>query len=521
MADSASNPNPDSARPDASGSASASADSLNTPAAAGAPGSGGPPGGEFLSPSDARILIRMLVLAAFSSALMLTPVNVAVPQIMAHFGIDAVTSSWLPLVYLIAVGVTVVPAARIAERVGRAQVFRVALACAALGSLLAALTMSFGWLLAARVVQGIGAGMCFSVSSAMVAQSVPPRERGEKLGVVLTATYLGLTFGPFLGGLFTQYLHWRLVLALPVPLLLASFWIAVGRGLVLPKIPMPEGRFDFLGALLYGVGMTLFILGVSSLPGRTYALVTLVGVVLLVIFVRHGLKVAQPIFNVRLFVRNVLFARSCLASVLMYAAIFSTTFVLSILLQEIHGLSALNSGLMLTIQPLVMATLSKRTGRWSDVVEPRFLASGGLLVCAFGLVLMGFSGGAGGLWLTAAGLLCTGLGVAAFSAPNHNAIMGSVARSEIGAASSALAVMRILGQMLSMVCVACVFSWLAQGLESGVLAGVEFGPDDPNTVLTHDWLERTACLWSLRIAAVLCLGGALVSFFRGDLHARA
>lgn len=521
MVDSASNPDANSVGPTSSAGARGSADSPSKRADPASARSGGPPVADFLSPSDARILIQMLVLAAFSSALMLTPVNVAVPQIMAHFGIDAVTSSWLPLVYLIAVGVTVVPAARVAERVGRAQVFRVALACAALGSVLAAVTASFGWLLAARVVQGIGAGMCFSVSSAMVAQSVPPRERGEKLGVVLTATYLGLTFGPFLGGLITQYLHWRLVLALPVPLLLLSLGIVVARGLVLPKIPAPEGRFDFVGALLYGVGMTLFILGVSSLPGRTHVLVSLVGVVLLIIFVRHGLKVEQPIFNVRLFARNALFARSCLASVLMYSAIFSTTFVLSILLQEIHNLSALKSGLLLTIQPLMMATLSKRAGRWSDVVEPRFLASGGLLVCAFGLVLMGFSGGAGGLLLTAVGLLCTGLGVAAFSAPNHNAIMGSVARSEIGAASSALAVMRILGQMLSMVCVACVFSWLAQGLESGVLAGVEFGPNDPNVVLSHDWLERTACLWSLRIAAVLCLGGALVSFFRGDLHTRA
>lgn len=459
------------------------------------------PAPEFASAADIRVLLSTLVLAAFSSALMLTPVNIAVPRIMHTFGIDAAASSWLPLTYLIAVGATVVPAGRIAERVGRQKVFVMALCLASVGSILAALTQSFPGLLGARVVQGLGAGMLFSVSSAMVAQSVPPKERGEKLGLVLTATYLGLTVGPLIGGLLTQFLHWRFVLAVPVPLLAGSLAIALGRGLTLPTVETPPGRFDLLGALLYVVGMVTLIVGVAALPAPRAALLTLIGLCLMAAFIRHGLKAPHPVFNVRLFFSNVLFARSCFASVLMYAAIFSTTFVMSILLQEVHDLSAVASGFMLTIQPLLMASLSKRTGRLSDVIEPRRLATGGLLLCATGLLLMGYSSGAGGLWLAATGLVFTGLGVAAFSAPNHNAIMGSVKRHELGAASSALAVVRILGQMLSMVTVACVFSWLAR-----------------DGVLVEPALGEVACLVSLRIAAFLCVVGAVVSYLRGNLH---
>lgn len=456
----------------------------------------------FATDAQVRVLLSTLVLAAFSSALMLTPVNIAVPNIMRTFGIDAATSSWLPLSYLIAVGATVVPAGKIAERMGRPRMFVLALCLASVGSLLAAATVSFAGLLGARVVQGVGAGMMFSVSSAMVAQSVPPKQRGEKLGLVLTATYLGLTVGPLVGGLLTQFLHWRFVLAVPVPLLLASLTIALGRGLIVPKTDAPTGKFDLRGAVLYASGMVSLIIGVSALPDPRATALAIVGLVLLVSFVRHGLRATTPVFDVRLFFKNPLFARSCFASVLMYSAIFSTTFVMSILLQEGHRLSAVSSGALLTIQPLLMAGLSKRTGRLSDIVEPRWLATGGLVLCSGGLLLMSASMRDGGLWFAAIGLTFSGLGVATFSAPNHNAIMGSVQRHELGAASSALAVVRILGQMLSMVTVACVFSWLARDL-----------------TLTAPLLSQTACLWSLRIAAALCVIGAVVSYLRGNLHA--
>jgi len=447
----------------------------------------------------ARPVMIAVVLTAFGSALNLSPVNVAVPAMMADFGVDAGAGSWIPLSYLLAVAVAVVPAGQVAGRVGRAQVLVAALGVTSLGCLAGAVAPGFAALVAARVVQGVGAGMCFAVSTAMIAEAVPPSKRGEKIGVALTATYLGLTVGPLVGGLLSDLVGWRAVLVAPVPLLVAALVVTSTRLAPASRPYAPDEPFDLAGAALYGAGMVLGIWGASSLPALSAVLAALAGAVVFGAFVRHVTRVEVPVFDVRLFVTRPLFGRSCLAAVLMYAGLFSTTFVMSLYFQNARGMGAFEAGAILVAQPVFMATLARPVGRWSDTREPRVLASAGLGLSTLGLLVMSVSHAAAPLALPVAGLALSGLGMALFSSPNHNAIMGAVERRDLSAASAALAVMRIVGMMASMVVVALVFSLLDAGTSDGarLIAGIH---------------------WSLRAAALLSAVGVWVSWTRGDLH---
>lgn len=447
-------------------------------------------------------LMLAVVLTAFGSALLLSPVNVAVPAMMAHFDVGAGASSWVPLSYLLAVAVSVVPAGRASGHFGRAAVLAAALTVAAVGSILAAAAPDFGLLLAARAVQGIGAGMSFAVSSAMIAEAVPPSQRGEKIGISLTATYLGLTVGPFVGGTLIESVGWRAVLVAPVPLALVALGITVKT--LVPRSPpfAPGEPFDFQGAGFYALGMVLAIWGASSLPSAPATAALVIGIAVLWAFVRHAMRTDHPVFDVRLFVERPLFGRSCLAAVSMYAALFSTMFVMSLYLQNLRGLGAFEAGALLMAQPVFMATLARPVGRLSDTYEPRILASAGLAVGTLGLLLMSMSHPDVPLTLPMAGLALSGLGMALFSSPNHNAIMGSVERRELSAASAAVAVMRIVGMMISMVVVALVFSVLEVDTSKGadghaLAAGIR---------------------WALLAAAALSLVGIWISWTRGNLH---
>ena len=162
------------------------------------------------------------------------------------------------------------------------------------------------------------------------------------------------------------------------------------------------------------------------------------------------MRTTVPIFDVKLFLGNRVFALSNLAALINYATTFAVTFILSLYLQYIKGLTPKEAGLLLIAQPVMMALVASFAGRWSDRFSPRLLASGGMAVIAVGLVML--------LWLNASTpngyllttLLVLGIGFGLFSSPNTNSVMSSVERKDLGIASATVATMRLTGQMVSM-----------------------------------------------------------------------
>ena len=227
------------------------------------------------------------------------------------------------------------------------------------------------------------------------------------------------------------------------------------------------------------------------------------GGVLLIFFFFFERRKDQPVFEVSLFFNNRLFAFSSLAALISYAATFAVTFLMSLYLQFIKGMSPQATGLILICQPVVQACLSPLAGRLSDKVEPLRLASAGMAVTATGLLLLSFTGAGTPLYHIVVILLLMGFGFALFSSPNMNAIMGSVDKANYGLASGTVATMRLLGQMASMATATLMFALF--------IGRAQIGPENYDRYLL-------SFKYTLLIFFVLCLIGICFSLLRGDLR---
>lgn len=373
---------------------------------------------------------------------------------------DAVGLGWVATASLLGAGMFLVPMGRLADIRGRRRVFAWGLGVYAVASFLAMiagvrafvrLSPFFGGnlLLCARLVQGIGGAMVFGTGVAILTSVYPAEKKGFALGVNTAMVYLGLSLGPFIGGVLTQRFGWRAVFAVNLPLSLGALGLVVW-GL---KGEWAEARgegFDLTGALIYAAGILLLLLGFSRLPGFSGFLMVICGIGALVAFGFLELRRENPVFPLRIFLGNPVFTFSNLAALLNYSATAAVGLLLSLYLQFVRGLSAQAAGLILVSQPVVMALFSPVAGRVSDRLEPRVLASLGMGISALGLFLFALLTERTGRMGVIAGLVLVGFGFALFSAPNTSAVMGAVEPRRYGVASATLGTMRLLGQMLSL-----------------------------------------------------------------------
>ena len=450
---------------------------------------------------------RSVVLIVSTAAAFLTPftssaLNVALPSIGREFSMTAVLLGWVATAFILSAAVCLVPFGKLADIHGRKRIFGWGSLFYAMTSILSAVAASPGFLLASRVLQGIGGAMIFSTGMAMLTSAYPLGERGKVLGINVSSTYLGLSLGPVLGGVLTQNLGWRSI-----------FWIQGALGLVVFGLVLAylrgewaeaKGeRFDASGSLLLALTLIAVMLGLSRLPKFAGWILLVAGVGAGAFFVRLETRKSNPVLDMNLFRRNTVFAFSNLAALVNYAATFAVGFLVSLYLQYVKGLTPQKAGLILIAQPVMMAVFSPLAGRLSDKIEPRFLASSGMALSVLGLLLLSFLGPATGFGFIVAALVVLGFGFALFSSPNTNAVMSSVEKPSYGVASATLGTMRATGQMLSMGAAMLIFSIF--------LGAARITPDVFPQFLAA---VRTA-FWFF---AALCLGGVFASLSRGRLR---
>ena len=447
-------------------------------------------------------VLLVTTLAGFLIPFMGSSVNIALPSIGVELTMHAVALAWVATAYLLASAMLLVPFGRLADIIGRKRIFTVGMVIYTAGSLLAGLSNSSEVLIAARVVQGMGGSMLFSTAAAILVSAFPVNERGRVLGINVAAVYLGLSAGPSLGGLLTQYFGWRSVFLSNVPLGLliigAVFWRLRGdwaeaRG----------ERFDIAGSIIYSLALVALIYGFTLIPELYGFAVTALGVIGLFVFVWWEMKVDSPVLDMGLFRRNTVFAMSNLAALINYSATFAVSFLLSFYLQYIKGLSPRDAGIVLVAAPAIQAIFSPMAGRLSDRIEPRIVSSLGMGLSAVGLLLFTFINGNTSLGYIVAGLVVLGFGFALFSSPNTNAVMSSVQSRYLGVASATLATMRQVGMMLSM--------GLAMLLFALNMGKVQIAPE-------HYPMLLTSIHVAFIIFTVLCICGIFASLARGRVR---
>ncbi len=393
--------------------------------------------------------MAVAAVASFLTPFSGSATNVALPSLARDFALDAVSLSWVGMAYLLAAAVALVPLGRLADIHGRKQVFTWGVLTYAAASLACALAPTGTLLLAARVLQGLGGAAIFGTNVAILTSVLPPGRRGAALGLNVASVYLGLSLGPFLGGLLTDLLGWRSLFHLGAALGL-GLALVVRRGLAGEWREARGEPFDRAGALLYAAGLLALMVGFSRLPAVRAAGLAAAGLALLCGFVAWERRIRHPLLPVELFLGNRVFALSNAAALVNYSATFAVGFLLSLHLQYVQGLSARAAGLVLVAQPAVMTLVSPFAGRLSDRCEARLVASAGMALTALGLGLLATLSATTPLGATVACLLVLGCGFGLFSSPNTNAVMAVVERHQYGVASAALGTMRLSGQMLSM-----------------------------------------------------------------------
>lgn len=452
-------------------------------------------------PALERSALIVATLTSFMGPFMISSVNVALPAIQSDLQMDAVQLSWISTAYLLAVAVGLVPAGKIADIHGRKKIFASGLGIYTLGSGLAALADSATMLIVLRVFQGLGAALFVATGMAIITSIFPPNKRGRVIGIYVAAVYIGLSVGPFAGGFLTHYLGWRSIFLIMLPLGLFSLLVTL-HYLKGEWLGEPGQRLDIAGCLLYASAILGMVYGATRLPSALGLIMLFSGCLLLFIFIRHQLAARFPVFDVHLFAGNKTFAYSSLAALLNYSATFAVTFLMSLYLQYLKGMSPQTAGSILMAQPIMMALFSPLAGRLSDRIEPRLLATSGMVVTVTGVLLFSMLQPDTPTPLIIANLVLLGTGFALFSSPNMNAIMGAVEKRHYGLASGTVATMRLLGQMMSMAIATVVLSL--------IIGHQAITPEN------YDLFIRSIHT-VFRISALLCLSGVYFSWFRGAL----
>jgi EmrB/QacA subfamily drug resistance transporter len=440
----------------------------------------------------------VICLTAFLVPFMGSAINLALPQIGATFAMNAISLSWISTSYLIATAVLQVPFARLADLIGRKKVFFFGLALFSINNFLCGLAPSAFFLILFRTLAGLGSAMIFGTNMAILTAVFQPHERGKAFGINTSVVYFALASGPFIGGMITHYWSWQTLFFI-IGILCILVVIYGAFCLKGEWIESKGESFDYVGSVIYAIGLFSLIFGFSRLPQMDAFLLILLGIAAFAGFVSYELKHRQPVFNVRIFSGNKVFGLSSLSALINYASTSAVAFMMSLYLQYARGFNAQNAGLILIAQAIVQSLVSLYAGRLSDRFNPALLATTGMGIIVVGLAGLTFISISTPVAFLIVWLVLLGIGFGLFSSPNTNVIMGSVEKKYLGQASATMGTMRLTGQAFSM--------GIAMMAISLFVGNKMITPE-----LVPDFMKSLHITFAL--CAVLCIVGTYASSFR-------
>jgi EmrB/QacA subfamily drug resistance transporter len=396
-----------------------------------------------------RSVMIVAAFAAFLTPFLGSAVNLALPSIGKDLNASAIGLGWVISSFILSSAIFLLPFGRLADIIGRKKVFSTGILLFTISTFLIIFSWNLTSLIVLRIIQGISGAMIFGTSLAIITSVFPAGERGRAIGINITAVYLGLTAGPVIGGFLTHYFGWRSIFAFLVPFGIASL-ILIKAKIKSEWADSKGEKFDWKGSVIYGIALFAFMYGFSKLPSAIGWIFLIIGVFMAVVFIIFENTSSNPVFDIRLILRNRVFAFSGIAALINYSATSAIGFFISLYLQYLKGFDARTAGLVMISQPIAMTLLSPLAGKLSDKYDPGVIASIGMGLTAAGLILLCFLTPVTPVYAIVALLLLMGIGFGLFSSPNSNAIMSSVEKRYLGVASGVVGTMRMVGQMLSM-----------------------------------------------------------------------
>ncbi|MCQ4088245.1 MFS transporter [Saccharibacillus sp. JS10] len=453
-----------------------------------------------------RILI-ILNLFTFMATLDGSIINVALPTITRELGLELGHAQWVSSIYLMAICSFILLFGRFGDIFGKIRIFRIGTVIFVVGSLLCGLSGSLTTLIAARVIQAIGASMTMANSQGIVTDIFPDNERGKALGFVGTFVSLGSIAGPGIGGIMVSSLGWESIFWINVPLGLIA--ILLGAKLLPKDIQTAKKKVDGAGSLLFaGFIVSLIaaiLLGqeVGYSDWRIIALLVFAAVAFMV-FLRLESRIKEPMLDLDLF-RNPLFSLSILCGFLVFVSMFCYNIIAPFYLQSIVGLSPSSAGWMMMLYPLVMVVIAPISGALSDKIGGEWLTFTGLLL------MVGAQAGLASLnehsTLIGVGsfIALLGLGGGLFQSPNNSLVMSTVPRPRLGVAGSVNSLIRNFGMVVGIaLATTTLFGVMSQKAGTRVTGLI---PDRPDIFLAGMNVVFT-------VSASICVVGVLLTGWR-------
>lgn len=389
--------------------------------------------------------------------------NTALPAMARDLGTGAAQSVWIVSAYQLAMVGALLPAASLGEIVGHQRVFIVGLVIFVLAALGCGLAPTLDWLVAGRVVQGLGAAGLMSVNGALVRFIYPPHMLGRGIG--LTSLVVGVAFaaGPTVASAVLALADWHWLFLINVPTGLLALGLALRY---LPETPRSARRFDALAALLsagFLAGLIYVLNGAAQRmpwPQLTLAAALVAGC--LFTLLRRQAEDPAPMLAMDL-LRLPVFRLSAMTGISAFATQAIAFISLPFMFQGVLGYTAVETGLLITPWPLVVAVMGPLAGRLSDRYPPGLMAGVGLAAMALGMAALALLPADPSVVDIAWRLAVCGAGFGLFQSPNVRALMGAAPVERSGGASGMVGTVRLAGQSIGAALVAACFNASASG----------------------------------------------------------
>ena len=417
-----------------------------------------------------------------------TVVNVALPSMRRSLHMSLSELEWVVAGYALTFAAFMLTGGKLADYVGRRLIFMVGLTVFTGASLACGLAPNGGFLIGARVVQGLGGALMNPATLSIITATFPPRERGKAIGIWAGVSGMALAIGPLVGGLLTEHVNWNWIFFINVPVGIAGL-LAIPLFIDESRDTSHEQRLDLPGLSTSAIG--LFSLTYAFIEANSYGWASsrilgafAVAAVMLAAFVLFERHQRAPMLELALF-KNRTFSGANGAMLFVGLAMFGTFFYVSLYMQNVLHYSPVKAGASFLPMTLLIILIAPRAGALTDKVGSRWLVGLGMALLAVMLFYYSQLGANESFWAILPGLLIGGVGMGATMTPVTAAAMSAVAVDKAGVGSAVLNSSRQVGGSLGIAVMGAI-----------VAAGSDF--------LTgfHD---------ALRVGALLCLVGAAVA----------
>lgn len=449
------------------------------------------------------VALVIVMLGVFMSVLDAVALNIALPAITSHFEVAVADTQWVVTGYLLVQTCFLIICGKIAERVGQAKLFTVGLVVFSLASLLCALSSNLTQLIAFRVLQGLGASMMFSVSTAIVFRMFTIRDRGKALGFLGSTVAVGGMLGPVIGGVLVGIFGWQSIFIINVPIGLISAAAAV-KFLRVDEALSNKFHLDLIGAFLWIVMMASLVLALGEI-GNTGKISTgtvvlfLVLFATLILFVRRERRIDEPLLDLSIFkVRR--FSLMVLSMVMFFISMNMVTILGPFYFEGVLVYDPIMVGFIFMILPAITMFGSPLVGRIYDRKRrfPYTTLAHLIRAAAFFMMAYGFMDAKVPLVLIAFAVM--GIGTCIFQTPNNAEMMMALPMKKSGLASSIQATTRNLSLAVGVSLATILMTMMMGSMDYGAIAGGPLAGELSDSVAT-----------AVAFGGALSLIGAIIS----------